>query len=266
MLSQSQIKRLKSLHQKKYRQQEEEILLEGHRLILQALIAEADIKQAWMTENYAKSTLGKELTQILTEKNILFETVFQKSIVRVCDSQNNQGIIAVMSLPEYKALKDIPRQSLYFDNISDPGNMGTLLRTAVWFGIDSVFLSPDCVDPLNSKVLRSAMGAHFHFQNLITISPDDLFEKYTNTDYAILGSDMNGESLQDLQIDIEKRWILILGNEAHGIHNSLQSYITHSISIPGYSRGMDSLNVAVAGGILLYNLTASIRLLQTEKK
>jgi len=266
LLSQSQIKRLKSLHQKKYRQQEEEILLEGHRLILQALIAEADIKQAWMTENYAKSTLGKELTQILTEKNILFETVFQKSIVRICDSQNSQGIIAVMSLPEYKALKDIPRQSLYFDNISDPGNMGTLLRTAVWFGINSVFLSPGCVDPLSSKVLRSAMGAHFYLQHLMTYPHNKLFERYKKDGNAILGSNMREKSQYNLQIDLEKGWILILGSEAHGMSDSIQSYITHSISIPGFGGSMESLNVAVAGGILLHSLTASMIQLQNVKK
>jgi len=265
LLSQAQIKRLKSLHQKKYRQQKEEILLEGHRLIQQALIAEVDIKMVWMTENYAESILGRELKQMLTEKNIVMEMATEKSIQRVCDSQNSQGIIAVMSWPEYKPFQNFPRQSLYFDNIADPGNMGTLLRTAAWFGISSVFLSPGCVDPLNSKVLRSAMGAHFHLSTLMIISPDDLFEKYTNAGYAILGSDIGGESLQNLQIDFDKGWILILGSEAHGMCDSLRSYITHRVSIPGYG-DMESLNVAVACGILLHNLASSTRLLQTDKK
>ena len=75
-----------------------------------------------------------------------------------------------------------------------------------------------------------------------------------NAGYAILGSDTRGESLNNLQIDLEKGWILILGNEAHGMHDSLRSYITQSISIPGFG-DLDSLNVAVAGGILLHNLT-----------
>lgn len=265
MLSQSQIKRLKSLHQKKFRQQNKEILLEGNRLIKQALKADVDIKMVWMTENYAESILGRELKQMLIEKNIVMEMATEKSIQRVCDSQNSQGIIAVMSLPEYEPLQNIPRQSLYCDNIADPGNMGTLLRTVAWFGINSVFLSPGCVDPLNSKVLRSAMGAHFHLSNLMIISPDDLFEKYTNAGYAILGSDMMGESLQNLQIDFDKGWILILGSEAHGMCDSLRSYITHRISISG-TGGMESLNVAVAGGILLHSLTSSKRLLQIDKK
>ena len=72
--------------------------------------------------------------------------------------------------------------------------------------------------------------------------------------YTILGADMSGESLQNLKIDLEKGWILVLGSEAHGISDSLRSYITYRISIPGFG-GMDSLNVAVAGGILLHGLT-----------
>ena len=265
MLSQSQIKRLKSLHQIKYRKQEGEILLEGYRLILQALMAEVDIKKVWMTEEYSESKLGRELQQMLTKKNVALEMSSDKSIQRVCDSQNSQGVIAVMPLLEYEPLQGIPSGSLYLDDISDPGNMGTLLRTATWFGIDSVYLSPNCVDPFNSKVVRAAMGAHFYLQNLKTISHDELFNQYTNANIAILGSDINGESLQNMQIELDKGWILILGNEAHGMSEELRSYITHSISIPGFG-GIESLNVAVAGGILLYSLTASTRLLQTEKK
>jgi len=217
-------------------------------------MAKAEIGKVWISEEYAESTLGKELTQMLIKKNIAMETTSKKSIQRVCDSQSSQGVIALMALQGNEELQDIPRYSLYLDDIADPGNMGTLLRTAAWFGIDSVFLSDGCVDPLNSKVLRSAMGAHFYLKNIITISPENLFNKYANSDYAILGSDMMGKSLKDLQIDLNTGWILILSNEAHGISDLLRSYITHNISIPGFG-DMESLNVSVAGGILLYNLT-----------
>ena len=253
MLSTSDIKYLKSLHNKKYRYLEGKILLEGYRLIQQALMAEADIKKVWVTANYSKSILGKELTQNLIERKILIETSSEKSIERVCESQNNQGVIAMMHIPKYEPLQNIPRHSLYLDDISDPGNMGTLIRTAAWFGIESIFLSPGCVDPLNSKVLRSGMGAHFHLQRLMTISPDELFEKYKNSGYAIMGADMRGDPLQKLQIDLDKGWLLILGSEAYGMNDALQSYITHNVSIPGFG-GMESLNVAVAGGILLHSL------------
>ena len=124
MLSISDIKYLKSLHNKKHRHFEGKILLEGHRLIQQALLAEAEIKKVWMTDNYNESILGRELAQSLTDRKILIETSSKKSIERVCDSQNNQGIIALMYIPEYKPLQNIPRYSLYLDDISDPGIWG----------------------------------------------------------------------------------------------------------------------------------------------
>ena len=165
-MSPSQIKRLNSLHQKKYRNQEGKILLEGSRLIKQTLMSESEVEKVWMTENYSESTSVKELINILAEKNITKEIASEKSIQRVCDSKNSQGIIALMSLPQYESLQDMPDCSLFLDNIVDPGNMGTLFRTAAWFGIDSVFLSDGCVDPFNSKVIRSGMGAHFSFKHL----------------------------------------------------------------------------------------------------
>ncbi|MEE2858082.1 MAG: RNA methyltransferase [Candidatus Neomarinimicrobiota bacterium] len=253
MLSTSDIKFLKSLHNKKHRHLEGKILLEGHRLIQQALLAKSDIKKVWMTDNYNESILGRELAHILQERKILIEKSSEKSIDRVCDSQSSQGVIAVMHIPKYEPMQKIPKYSLYLDDISDPGNLGTLIRTAVWFGIDSIFLSPYCVDPFNSKVLRSGMGAHFYLQRLMIIPPYELFEKCRNFGYAILGADMHGEPLQKIQIDLEKGWILILGSEAHGMKDVLRSYITHKISIPGVG-GLESLNVSVAGGILLHNL------------
>ena len=119
MLSQSHIKSLKSLHQKKFRKQEGKILLEGYRLIHQALLTKGDLHKVWMTENYAKSLLGRKLKQILIDNNITMETSSEKSIQRISDSQKNQGVIALMPIPEYDGVQDIPKQALYLDNIAD---------------------------------------------------------------------------------------------------------------------------------------------------
>ena len=254
MLSSNQIKRLNSLHIKKYRQKENEILLEGHRLIYQALMAKAQIERVWATENYVKSKLGKVLSQLLNKKNIIMEIGSEKSIQRICDGKNSQGIIAVLQPPKYGPLKKIPNRSLYLDDITDPGNMGTILRTTAWFGIDSIFMSAGCVDVFNSKVLRSAAGAHFYFQQLHTLSLDEMLNISKDLNLSVIGADINGESLDDLSNNIQNGWILILGNEAHGISPSIQSRLTHRVSIPGYG-DMESLNVAVAGGILLQSLT-----------
>ena len=168
---------------------------------------------------------------------------------------NDQGIIALAPIPLYKKYKNPPQQSLYLDGISDPGNMGALLRTAAWFGIQSVFRSPECVDPFNSKVVRSAMGAHFYFSHFEAISDKKILNDFTKVGMKVIGSDMKGSSIHTLSLSDIKGWILVLGSEAHGISESARSLISTTVTIPG-AKGMESLNVSVAGGILLNALTS----------
>ena len=133
--------------------------------------------------------------------------------------------------------------------------MGTILRTAAWFGIKSVFRSPDCVDPFNSKVVRSAMGAHFYFSHFEAIIEENLLAELKKAGTKILGSKMKGQSIHTLDMSDSDGWCLILGSESHGISESAGNFITNTITIPG-TKGMESLNVSVAGGILLHALTS----------
>ena len=139
--------------------------------------------------------------------------------------------------------------------MSDPGNMGTILRTAAWFGIKSIFRSPDCVDPFNSKVIRAAMGAHFYFSHFDSVLNNDLLIDLKKSGVEILGTDMSGYSINSLDLSYPSDWCLVLGNESHGISESIKTYITKTVTIPGID-GMESLNVSVAGGILLNALTS----------
>ncbi len=257
MLSASRIKQLKSLHQKKFRRHENQFLLEGNRLIDQALSADAQIIEVWMTQKNLDSDFGKNILQQFEEKKIPFSVAPEKIIRQMSDSLNDQGIIALVPIPVYEKYDSPPNKAIYLDGISDPGNMGTILRTAAWFGIKSIFRSPECVDPFNSKVVRSAMGAHFYFQHFDALSENKVLRDYKKAGLEILGSDMKGSSIQSLNLQTVKGWILILGNEAHGLGELAQTFITSTISIPGIE-GMESLNVSVAGGILLYTLTSQL--------
>ena len=255
MLSSARIKQLKSLHQKKFRRQKNRFLLEGNRLIDQALSANTEIEEIWMTKKSLESSNGQDLIKKIENDNISWSIAPNKIIRQISDSLNDQGIIALAPIPIYKKYKKPPQQSIYLDGISDPGNMGTLLRTAAWFGIKSVFRSPECVDPFNSKVVRSAVGAHFYFSHFETMTKQTIINDFTTSDIEILGADMKGSSIYSLNISDIKGWILVLGNEAHGISESARSLITTMITIQGV-KGMESLNVSVAGGILLHALTS----------
>ena len=256
MLSAARIKQLKSLHQKKYRRQENQFLLEGNRLIDQALSVDAQLLEVWMTQQNLNSTFGKNILQKFEKKNIPFSLAPEKIIRQISDSLNDQGIIALAPIPDYEKYDQSPRKSIYLDGVSDPGNMGTLLRTAAWFGIKSVFRSTECVDPFNSKVVRSAMGAHFYFSHFEAITEDSLINDFTKSCIEVLGADMEGSSIHSFNVSDTKGWILVLGNEAHGISKSARGLVSTMVTIPGV-KGMESLNVSVAGGILLHALTSS---------
>ena len=255
-MSASRIKHLKSLHQKKNRRKENRFILEGHRIIDQALSLNAEIEEIWITHKSLESQNGENLIQQIDNKNIPWDIAPNKIIRQISDSFNDQGIIALAPIPLYEKDKNPPQKSLYLDRISDPGNMGTLLRTAGWFGIKSVFCSSKCVDLFNSKVVRSAMGAHFYFSHFEVISENKILDDYIKSGMEILGSDIEGCPIHALNLNNPKGWILILGNEAHGISKSARSLITTMVTIPGVI-GMESLNVSVAGGILLHALTSS---------
>ena len=256
MLSSAHIKQLKSLHKKKFRRQENKFLLEGYRLVSQALSANTEIEEIWITKKSLESLKSMNLIKQIEKKNIIWNIAPNKIIRQISDSLNDQGIIALAPIPIYKKYKIPPKQSIYLDGISDPGNMGTLLRTAAWFGIKSVFFSSNCVDPFNSKVVRSAMGAHFYFSNFEADDEMRILHDFAKAGFEILGSDMNGNSIHTLDISDAKGWILVLGNEAHGIGDHARSFITSTVSIPG-TKDMESLNVSVAGGILLHEITSS---------
>ena len=141
---------------------------------------------------------------------------------------------------------------IILDEISDPGNMGSLLRSAAWYGIDSVLCSNNCVDIYNPKVVRSAMGAHFYISNLINIDLIETINMLKIEQYHIIGASLKGVHYKKMKVHREP-WALILGNEAHGINEELYNIMDQKVSIP--QRGpIESLNVAIAGSILLDRL------------
>ena len=239
MISQKQVK---SLHLKKYRSLNNQFIVEGSRSVSSAIDAKAIIDSVFYTLDFSK----KNPTLLEKVNRIPSKIVSSKEISKLSPSANPSGILATCKIPKFEPFNK-NKNIIFLDNVSDPGNLGTILRTALWFGIDQIGYSSKSIDPYNPKVVRSAMGAHFSISWLGELSLDDI------KGYKILGADHRGKSIHTINID-NQRWALIMGSEAQGISKSAHSCIDELIGIPKVGEG-ESLNIGVSMGILLHELT-----------
>jgi TrmH family RNA methyltransferase len=246
MVTKAEIKHIRSLHRSKGRNAHKQFIIEGRRLVKEVLFCKQELQFAYYTRAFQKNHSG--LLKDVIKQHSTAKAVSPAEMKTMSAAETPQGILGVCIIPENPEL-DVESNDnwLYLDNIADPGNMGTLLRTAAWFGINTIALSAACVDIYNPKVVRSGMGAHF---NITCTSNTDI--KQFNTSHTILGADYKGENLSVLKINAP--WVMVLGSEAHGISSGNLRHIQHLIAIPKTGTG-ESLNVAVAGGILLSRLT-----------
>ena len=234
-LSKNKIKWLRSLHSKKSRDSENAYILEGEKMVLEAIqFKPEDLIFIAYTKGFIFPTLSnsietievseKELTQISTLKtpNKAF-AVLKKS---TNESEIKNGLIIAI------------------DNVQDPGNLGTILRIADWFGIDSIICSSDTVDCYNPKVVQASMGAILR----IEVQYVDLFQTLRKYKGKIYGAVLGGKNMYTSKLQFEG--ILLMGNEGKGISPEIQQLITEPISIPGFGHA-ESLNVSIATGILV---------------
>lgn len=252
MLSKADIKLINSLEHKKYRQKHKLFIAEGSRLVTEVLNSNFSTKQIYLSELFIAREQNRKIVDLIAKKNIQSEIVTEKQFTAISDTITPAGIIALCSMP---ADIDIDQTStnnyLFLDSIQDPGNFGTLLRSANWFGITDIALSENCIDAYNPKVVRAAMGAHFHLNIYNNVG----LNKFSG--HTILGTFMQGESIHSIDVKKLGSWILVIGNEAHGISENNLNLIDIKLSIPKVGEG-ESLNAAMAGSILLYHLTAPL--------
>ena len=249
MLSKAQIKRIRSLVYRKYREKYRQYLIEGERLVIAALEAQAPVQGVYLTDEFRTKATHAKLIQLLEKSDIPYEILDETTIKKIAPTVTPPGILGICDLPHFTPPKPKePFNWLYLDRLRDPGNFGTLLRTADWFGLQHVALSPGCVDAYNPKAVRGGMGAHFH----LAVYSNVPLRSFTST-HTIIGAHHKGQALNNVSLPATP-WVLVLGNEAQGITPSNRSLCQELIAIPPKGGG-ESLNVAVAGGILLHHLT-----------
>lgn len=238
MLSKSQISFIKSLHQKKFRKESGLFLVEGLKSI-----------KEFITSNYQIDTIYyvSEQYQLLPKlpANITLFEVNNAELVKISTLQTPQGFLALVKMPEMKpvnktALKN--KFTLILDGIQDPGNMGTIIRTADWFGFENIICSLDAVEAYNPKTVQATMGS----LSRVNIFHEDLPAFLSDIDIPVFGALLDGESIYKTQWGQEG--LVILGNEGKGISADVIEKINHPVTIPRVGSA-ESLNVAVSAAI-----------------
>ena len=177
---------------------------------------------------------------------VLSETVFDA----LCDTKTPQGVIAVVG---YQSRKPSGHRLIALDGVQDPGNVGTIMRTADAAGFDGVLLSEACADPFSPKALRATMGSVFRMPVQVVGALADSLRSYRDRGYAVLCSQLDGEPFYQRRA-VGEQFIIVIGSEGNGVTHEVAEVSTHHLRLP-MRGGAESLNAAVAAGIMMYDLT-----------
>ncbi len=249
MLSNNQLKWVRSLHQKKFREEEGCFLAEGYKVVEEALQTGMPISLIAGTPEF----LHRMKSHPAATAEIEFVECTRQQLDRMTNLTTAPDGLAVIRKPATDDQAVLPSGLvLVLDGIRDPGNLGTILRIADWFGLRAIVVSEDTVEEFNPKVVQAAMGSLFRVKIRRTKLDAFLSEYATATARPVLGATMDGPDLFKSQFP--ECACLVLGNESEGIRPEVLSCCTKRISIPGFfksGQGPESLNVAVSSAVLL---------------
>lgn len=247
MITKLQVKYIQSLGQKKFRDSEGVFVAEGPKIINEFLATGSAVQTVqiyatgqWINENKILAH-GLAASQLIEIK--------EQELERISFLQTPNEVLGVFSKPVYTTVELNGAISLMLDGIQDPGNMGTIIRIADWFGISNIVCSPDCADAFAPKVIQSTMGSIVRVKLLYT----DLVKlAATMPSLPLYAAALNGDDIQRLSTPSEA--VIVIGNESKGISDALMHSCQHRITIPRLGKA-ESLNAAVAAGIILSHIT-----------
>lgn len=243
MLSKNTLKFIKSLQQKKFRKEEQAFFVEGSKNVTELLQSDFEVTHLLFTKKYAE-----EYHQFIPDSGIAIYEVSQKDLESVGTFQSNDSALAVARIKDNKAIAlSLNEWAIALDDVRDPGNLGTIIRIADWYGINKLLISNESADIYNPKVLHASMGSFTRVEYFYT----DLVAFFSKSEHDIFGAFLEGENIYD--VNFGQGGILLMGNESNGISKELESMVNKKISIPKYGHA-ESLNVAIATSIICDNI------------
>jgi len=251
MISQRDLKYYSSLLIKKFRNKEKKFIVEGLKIVEEGLASNFNCEVVFATPAFIESS--SDLIEKIRHKARNIIQLKSNEFLKISDTRSPQGIAAVFnfSTPDLKFKNLKEKFILLIDNISDPGNLGTILRTCDWFGIDTVLISNESVEVLNPKVIRASMGSVFHLNIYENISIKDL-TTLKEIGYQIICSDLRGKDI--FNFSVKNKSIITFSNESAGLSEAIKNIADDFITIPKKGKA-ESLNVSIAAAIILSKIT-----------
>jgi TrmH family RNA methyltransferase len=250
------IKYIKSLQIKKYRDEYGRFLIEGEKLLKEALEYKAGISLVLMSESYAATEKHKELEDILVSLNIPIYYADDRLFRETGETETPQGVIAVADKVQFILDDILTKEELclvLLDEVRDPGNAGTIIRTADACGIDAVLLSKGSVDLYNGKTIRSTMGSLFHIPVIQNVILEEVILKLKDKGVITIGADPHSkESCIDLPN--YRKSAIVIGNESLGLGKDVKASLDRNVKIP-MPGNAESLNAGIAAAMLMYEFS-----------
>lgn len=252
------IKYTKSLLKAKNRSKEGKFIIEGYRILTLALESNAEIEYVFINDEFEKKKEHREFINELESRDIRVYKTTDKNFKDMVDTENTQGILAVVPFEKKNIENDLKTEDKFIvvlDRIQDPGNMGTIIRTADAAGADAIITLKGCVDIYNPKVIRSTMGSIFSMK-IISSERDEMISAMKENNINLVSSWLNTDNYYD-EVDYGEKVALVIGNEANGIEDKIAENSDLLVKIPIYGSA-ESLNAAISSAVLMYEIKRSI--------
>lgn len=244
-LKNQKIQAWKGLKDRKGRRETGCFLVEGRKMVEEALTSGFRVEAVIVDENRAAEfSLPEDVYTVHTPSHVL---------AAVCDTKTPQGIAAVLRIRETPAAGS---RLVVMDGVQDPGNVGTIIRTADAAGFDGVLMSGQCADVFSPKVLRATMGSIFRMGIAVTDALPQRLQNLIDDGFSVISSQLDGEPFYGMHSCGEKI-ALVIGSEGNGVTDEVKALATHRVKLP-MRGGAESLNAAVAAGIMMYELTRDL--------
>jgi len=251
----SKLKLVRKLSTKKTRHKEGKYIVEGIKILNHAIDLGAEIEFVLFSTRVFEVGGGRGIVKRIYKENLDYAQVDDIIFDKLADTITNQGIIAVIkirSLSDKIELENLKNKCVFVDSVQDPGNLGTIIRTADASGFSEIFISKGTVDPYNQKVIRSTMGSILNINIYLVNDNSSFIKELKQNDYQIIATEAD-TNISYNEVNYNEKVVLIVGNEGSGIEDEILKEADISVKIP-IEGTAESLNAGVATGIMMYKI------------